>query len=69
MDSYSKLLKNCKEMLNFFEISQIITGKTPTKANLKKRQVYSGKTKVNSPIVFANFIKRTKLHQTLSNHS
>jgi hypothetical protein len=39
MDSYSKLSKNYKEMLNFFEISQIVTGKKPTNANLKKRQV------------------------------
>ena len=30
MDSYSKLSKNCKE------ISQIVTGKMPTKANLIK---------------------------------
>ena len=37
MDSYSKLSKNCKELKKFFEISQIVTGKTPTKANLKRQ--------------------------------
>ena len=53
--NYQRIAKN----FNSFEISQI------------KRQDRqdSGKTKVNSPIVFPILIKRTKLHQNSFNHS
>jgi hypothetical protein len=47
MDSYSKLSKNCKEF-KFFEILQIVTGKNANKIKFKA----SGKTKVNSSVVF-----------------
>ena len=65
MDSYSKLSKNCKEMLIFFEISQIVTGKTPTKANLKKRQVRlrENKGKFANHLQILNAQNCTKLFQ------
>jgi hypothetical protein len=46
-----------ERILNCFETSEIVTGKMPTKANLKRQvRLRENKGTVNSPIVFANFI-------------
>ena len=72
MDSYSKLSKIIQRIaknFNFFEISQMVTGKNANKSKFKASgQTGLRENKGKFAYRISNF-KRTKLHQNSFNHS